>query len=113
MKTLVAFELADGQRVVAEVDEPGDEDEVLQRVSRFSRGSDLVVDSGKKLDEVSDVIVPTAERMHRAVSGMDVVPDEIELELGVKLTLSAGAVIASTGLEGNIRVLLRWKVPPP
>ena len=35
-------------------------------------------------------------------------PDEIEVAFGVKLTTTAGAVIASAAAEANFDVTLRW-----
>ncbi|WP_412538625.1 CU044_2847 family protein [Longispora sp. K20-0274] len=35
-------------------------------------------------------------------------PDEMELRLGVKLSVEAGAIIASTASEANFEVTLRW-----
>jgi hypothetical protein len=36
-------------------------------------------------------------------------PDEIHVELGLKLTAEAGAVIARTAGEGNVRITLHWQ----
>ncbi len=35
-------------------------------------------------------------------------PDEFSLEFGIKFTAEAGAFIAKTALEGNIKVSLKW-----
>ena len=35
-------------------------------------------------------------------------PDEIEVKLGLKFSVEAGAIIAKTSSEGNIEVTLKW-----
>lgn len=39
------------------------------------------------------------------------VPDEVELEFGVKFGTEAGAMIAKTALEGQFTVRLKWAAP--
>ena len=34
---------------------------------------------------------------------------EIEVEFGMKMDVKAGAIIASTGVEANFKVKLKWK----
>ncbi len=36
-------------------------------------------------------------------------PDELEITFGVKLDAQMGAVIARTGVEGQLEVKLTWK----
>lgn len=44
-------------------------------------------------------------------------PDTIQIQFGVKLTAEAGAVIARTGVEGQLVVTVTWEggtvAPPP
>jgi hypothetical protein len=39
-------------------------------------------------------------------------PDEIELKLGVRLSASAGAVLAKTTTDANVTVRLVWRASP-
>lgn len=39
---------------------------------------------------------------------MEVRPDEVQVEFGVKLSAQAGAVIAKTGVEGHLKIKLTW-----
>jgi hypothetical protein len=38
-------------------------------------------------------------------------PDELGVEFGIKFTAEAGALIAKTALEGNIKISLKWAAP--
>jgi Trypsin-co-occurring domain 1 len=40
-------------------------------------------------------------------------PDEIEVKLGVRLSASAGAVLAKTTTDANVTVRLVWRSGPP
>ncbi|WP_229402130.1 CU044_2847 family protein [Micromonospora okii] len=36
-------------------------------------------------------------------------PDEVEISFGIQLTAEAGALIARTGVQGQLQVTVRWK----
>jgi hypothetical protein len=40
-------------------------------------------------------------------------PDEVEVKLGVRLSASAGAVLAKTTTDANVTVRLVWRAGPP
>ncbi|MBB2914439.1 hypothetical protein FHS43_005751 [Streptosporangium becharense] len=40
---------------------------------------------------------------------MAVPPDEVEIQFGIKLSASAGAVIAKTATEGHFDVKIKWQ----
>jgi len=39
-------------------------------------------------------------------------PDEVEVKLGIRLSASAGAVLAKTATEANVTVKLVWRTDP-
>lgn len=106
MKDYVAFRLEDGQAVVVEVDE-GEHERGLSRVSRRTDG--IVAESSQRLEEMIDVIRPATDTILDRFRSMAAGPDSITLEFGLKLTLSAGAVIAASTAEGNFKVALTWR----
>jgi hypothetical protein len=99
---LVRFDLGDDGTVVAEVDdtEPG--------VDRAARGADGLKTVAATLAQVRDVAV-AAVRQFREVEH----PDEIELEFGIRLNVTAGAVLAKSSVDGHIQVRIAWKRPAP
>jgi Trypsin-co-occurring domain 1 len=102
MSELVRFTLRDGGSVVVEVDEA---EGGIGPVSRQDgRIHDLHEAFERQLDNIGNAASATLKTLRDSVC-----PDEVKLTFGVKLTAQAGAVIARTGVEGNLGVELVWK----
>jgi 2-keto-3-deoxy-L-rhamnonate aldolase RhmA len=112
MKSYVQYHLDDGSVVVAEVEQT-EAEHALERVARPKRVDDVVIESANRLEAVGDVIGPTAEAVFKQIRQLQARPEEVEVEFAVKLTVAAGVVIASTGAEGTIKVVMRWKSDGP
>lgn len=99
---LVRWETDTGS-VVVEMDrsQPG-----FQSVTR--KPGEIIVDVKKNFEDALKNV------RDAAVSALDVFrdevlnPDQVEIEFGVKLSVAAGAVIASTAAEGHLTVKLSW-----
>lgn len=102
MKHLVEFPLEDGSSIVVEIDEP----ETAGTV-RASRGEALAK-AKETLEEAFDKVLPVTKSVVEKLRSIGNRPDEIEVAFGVKLTTTAGAVIASAAAEANFDVTLRW-----
>lgn len=105
MTDLVRFTTDFGEGVVVEVEE-SDHEAGLVRASR--RPGEVVLESTKSFGEIASVIQPVANRLIQSIRAVDVKPEEVEITFGLKLTFSAGAVIASTSGEGNFQIRLKW-----
>jgi hypothetical protein len=106
MKELVEFDLEGGQVIYAEVDLADSE----VGVARATRRSDQVLRSTREsLESAMDVIQPAAEAVMRKIREIPIKPDEVTVEFGVKLSLAAGAIIASTSTEGNFKIAVTWR----
>jgi Trypsin-co-occurring domain 1 len=101
---LVQFDLPDGGVVFAEVaaDEPG-----IRRAGRTADGA--WVKATANLDVALDGVRSAANVALGKLRDLAREPDEIELEFGVRLNASAGAVLARTDAEGHLQVRLAWK----
>jgi hypothetical protein len=99
---LVKFDLGDDGTVVAEVDdtEPG--------VDRAARGADQLKTAAATLSQVRGVAVAAVQQFRDVEH-----PDEIEIEFGIRLTVTAGAVLAKSSIDGHIQVRIAWKRPVP
>src|SRR5205823_6372910 len=104
MTDLVEFSLGDGDTVVVEIDEPVGE-RGLSRAAR--RGDGLVVESGKRFDQVTRVVRPAAEVVLSALR--DLSPSMVVVEFGVKMSFSAGAVIAASSGDANFKITCTWQ----
>lgn len=102
MKHLVEFPLEDGNSVVIEIDEPEAGGTV-----RASRG-DTLAKAKETLEEALEKVLPVTKSVVEKLRNIGNRPDEIEVAFGVKLTTTAGAVIASATAEANFDVTLRW-----
>ncbi|KAB2341280.1 CU044_2847 family protein [Actinomadura rudentiformis] len=105
MDELVRWQTDQGP-VIVEVDtrEPG-----FQSVSRPDHG--FIIDAAERLESALDHVRGAAESALRSIRDGKLNPDMIELEFGVKLNASAGAVIAKTAGEGHLKVKLTWGGP--
>lgn len=96
---LISYQLDSGV-VQVEVD-----DDEFARVSRLGDLDTAARTLASALTHVRDA----ADVALRQFRGMVSKPDEVQIEFGVKLTAQAGAVIAKTGLEGQLKVKLAWR----
>jgi L-cysteine desulfidase len=102
---LVRFQLDGRESVVVEVD---DQYQGAARVSahdRLLRAERLFEENLEPIRDATEKVLNTLRDTAR--------PDEIKLISGIKLTAEAGAVIAKSGLEGNIGVEMVWKRAAP
>jgi Trypsin-co-occurring domain 1 len=106
MAELVQFELPDGGVVFAEVaaDEPG-----VRRAARTEDG--LWVKATANLDTALEGVRTAANVALDKLRNLGQTPDEIELQFGVRLNATAGAVLARTDAEGHLQVRLVWNKP--
>src|SRR5438445_13012565 len=98
-----AIEGAPDQNVIVEVDQPIPEGEELAARA----GKVLVAEHG--LDEALARVRPAADSLMNTLQGLAIVPEEATVEFGIKLSGTVGAVIASTGVEANFIVTLKWQ----
>lgn len=104
MKYLTEFHLETGGTVIVEVDEPLNEGRAVQ----VSRSGDVMQKAQKTLEEAVDKIKPAAEIILQRLKSLDLRPDEIAIEFGVKMSAEAGAFIASTAGEANFQISMKW-----
>ena len=89
-----------------------DEDSI--GVERVRRGEDGVILAGEGLEKALGSVRATIQSALRALGGLGF--EELVLELGVKLSAEAGAMIAKTAAEGHLTVTAKWtgnRVPHP
>ncbi|MEH1167295.1 CU044_2847 family protein [Micromonospora sp. CPCC 205539] len=105
MTELRRFELDGGGSVVVEVDgKPG--------VTSASPAGKVVREARATFDRALGEVRDAASAALRQFQSMAHRPDEIEITFGVQLTAEAGAVIARTGVQGQLSVTVRWQRPP-
>lgn len=104
MKKLVEFQLDGVGTVVAEVEAPEPEGGREQ----VSRGDE--VEKGiESFDAAVGKVKVVAQKLIGGLSDLLIQPDEISIELGIKLSAKTGVIIASADSEANFKISLTWK----
>jgi hypothetical protein len=101
MRQLVAFAVAGGQTVVAEVDDDG------SGVERAGVG-ELVGRATARLDDAFEQVRTVAELTVSKLGGLAERPETVEVQFGIRLNAEAGAVLARTQAEGHLQITLTW-----
>ena len=100
MTEVVRFSGPDGVAVLVEADEES------FGVESVSRGSDGVLEAGKRLEDALATARATVVAALKAMGGLGF--EQLSLEFGVKLSAEAGAVIAKTAGEAHLTITASW-----
>ncbi len=68
----------------------------------------LATEATQTFEEALEQIKPGAEAIVKKLRGMSAQPDEVSVTFGLKMSATAGAFIAASGVEANFTVLLKW-----
>jgi hypothetical protein len=109
MSELIRFPLDDESAVLVESGSVADSER--PEIGPVSRTGDLVRSATTTFDDALTHVRKAAAIALAKFKDMEVGPDTVEVEFGVKLNAEAGAVIARTGGEGHIKVKLTWGAP--
>lgn len=102
MKRLVEFPLEDGTTMMVEIEEPD-----TGGVVKASR-SDVIEKAHETLEKSLEKVKPAAQFILAQLRKLHDAPDEIEVLFGLKLSAESGVILASTSLEANYSVTLKW-----
>ena len=117
MTGILTFETRHG-RVAVEVDDAAalaagavaDGDWIAKGpVDRLGPDGTLIARATTSLDEAMITVRAYAASIDEMMRSLAVPPDEISVELGLKLAGSAGFIIAKAGAETHIKLSLKWK----
>jgi Trypsin-co-occurring domain 1 len=104
VKRLVEFSQDNGTSLVVEIDEPVPDGGLV----RAARPGEVAEKASQTFEAALSKIKPMAGAIFTSLQDLAQCPEQIQVEFGVKLTASAGAVLASAGVEGNYKVTLVW-----
>jgi hypothetical protein len=62
----------------------------------------------KKFEDTLSFLKPIADAVKKQVSDMPFLPEEITMELAIKINADLDAVIVKLGSEANIKINLKW-----
>jgi hypothetical protein len=102
MKQMVKYNLKDGSSFYVEVDVPDS-----GAVTRAGR-KDLPAEANVIFEDAIDKVKPMATAIIKSMRSITDPSPDIEISFGLKLTATAGAVVASAGAEANYSLTLKW-----
>ncbi len=70
---------------------------------------DVVAKAPKSFDEAMATLKAYAGSLEDLIMGLDLTPKEVSVEIGLKLSGSAGFIIAKAGAETEMKVALTWE----
>jgi hypothetical protein len=100
MTDLLAVPMNRGGTVVLEVDAGGN------GVVKAGRPGEVVGRTAYTLESSLDAVAPAVEAVLDKMR--EAGPNVITIELGIKLTAEAGAIVTKTAGECNFKVILQW-----
>lgn len=100
------YQLDDGSFVAIETEVPRDYTET--EISWFGRKEG---EPPKLGDALKNHVLPALKDAAQRIQEIDLKPDEIALEVGVKFVGEAGVVIARASAEANLVIKLKWQNP--
>jgi inner membrane protein involved in colicin E2 resistance len=102
MKESVEFPMEAGGSIQIEVED-------AKGLKPVARGAGRTVKEAKETFETAlEGVKGVANSLHAQLSGMDIKPDSVSVEFGIKLSASAGVIIASGGGEANFKISMTW-----
>lgn len=105
---IVEFQLDNGTTVLAEVSELDEEGSI----ERIGRGDAVVYKARQTLGVALSVVRPAAESIISQLQDLAQPIEEVQVEFGVKLNASVGALLASAAGESHYQVTITWKPRP-
>lgn len=73
---------------------------------------DIVAKASQRFEDAMGTLKTYAASLQDVVMDFDVTPREVAVEIGLKLSGTAGFVIARAGAETEMRVTLTWEPKP-
>ena len=105
MKTkteLIPFEAEDGAIFMVEVEDNS-------RTTRSGRGNEPEEKAPKRFEKALAPLKSVAGLVMNKIREIKDSPEEVTLEMGVKLTAEAGAVLTKAGGEAHFKLTIKWK----
>jgi hypothetical protein len=103
MGRLIEFEVPGSETLLVETQENG-----TSGPQPLGVEAETIEKATMSLDTAIAKIRPMANILLAELKGLEQRPEEVAIEFGVKLSASAGILIANTAVEGNCKITLKW-----
>lgn len=115
MTGILVFESRHGQ-IAVEVDDivaraEGGTPAASHLVTKGSQpvGSEVLAKAPRNFEDAMTSLKAYAGALEDLILGLDIMPSEVSVQIGLKLTGAAGFVIAKAGAESEMKVSLKWE----
>jgi hypothetical protein len=118
MGNYVTFAFDDGTSILVEVAPVAESDKGgpasgdlpggVQSPTPISRAGDVVGRAEKALSEVLKPLVPLLESVHKVISDTVDRPDEVTVQLGLKLSSELKLLVVNSNGEASLSVTAKW-----
>lgn len=123
MTSILQFRTARGEIISVEVDEslaqaaggaPATSPLIAKGSAPMTSKSagDIIALAPKSFEEAMSTLKAYAGGLEDLILGLDLTPREVSVEIGLKMTGSAGFIIAKAGAETEMKVSLTWEPRP-
>lgn len=75
-------------------------------------GAEIVAKASESFDEAMSTLKAYAASVEDLVMDLDLTPKEVSVEIGLKMSGSAGFIIAKADAEAEMKVALTWELSP-
>lgn len=104
MNRIIEFPLEDGGSIFVEIIDH----EMEIGMEKVAKKKETISKSKISFEAALDRIKPIANIVINKLREMEKSVDEIEVQFGLKMNAQAGVIFASTGLEANYTIKLKW-----
>ena len=105
MRRIIEYPLEDGGTVKVEVGES----DLDGRPVRGVRTGEIVEKAQQSFEATLALLQPSTDAIIGKLRSLSARPDEVEVKFGLKLTATAGALIAAAATEAQFEIRLTWK----
>lgn len=102
MKELIQYATDGGAQLLVEVEasETG--------VGRVSRPGEIAAKAAHTLEDALTSVRPATVAVYRSLSRLAEGPQEVTVSFGIRLTVAAGVILASSEGEAHFEVSMKW-----
>ena len=110
---IIKFETEDGDIIYVEAEEiqfgRDDYNEGLAVAGSKDEEGSSIKNATSKFEKALEPIRKISNHLVQNIKDIDITPDEVSVELGLKFNAEAGIIISKASTEANIKINLTWK----
>jgi len=106
---LVEFKIGDDETILVEVEDVVQDDEEEEGFRPIAAKSGEIPQAAKSFEESLAALKPLADAVINKLKGAAIPPDEIKIDLELKLTGKGSIILAATEGSASLKVGMTWR----